>query len=196
MPNNLTDTEENRLLDLSLLETDTMALMSVLGTDSTAGTEVAGGSYARQTTTGWAAAAGGSKSTDAAVSFPSMPATDVQGWAIYDSTGASRKWYGLFSPISATAQASAGTLTSEGHGLADGTKVVIQNGYAPSGLSANTTYYVRDSTSTTFKVAATLGGVALNITDDSALVIVGKVLDVVAGATVTIDAGDVTLSLS
>lgn len=195
MPNNLTDTEENRLLDLSLLDTDEMALMSVLGTDSTAGTEVAGGSYDRQVTT-WAAAAGGSKATSAGLNFPSMPATDVQGWAIYDTAGTSRKWYGLFSPRTGTAQNTGDTITSAAHGLVDGTKVVFLTNYAPAGLTANTTYFVRDSTTNTFKVAATLGGVALAVTADTLVVVVGEVLDVVSGAAVDISSGDVICSLS
>lgn len=195
MPNNLTDTEENRLLDLSLLNTDKMALMSVLGSDSTAGTEVAGGSYARQTVT-WAAAASGSKANSAAVNFSSMPAVDVQGWAIYDSAGTSRKWYGLFSPKTATAQASGDTITATAHGYADGTKVVFLTGYAPSGLSANVTYFVRDSAANTFKVSATLGGAALDVTSDTAGVVVGEVLEVASGASVTIATGNASCSLS
>ncbi len=35
----------------------------------------------------------------------------------------------------------------------------------PSGLYANTRYYVRDKTTDTFKVAATLAGPAINIAD-------------------------------
>lgn len=195
MTNNLTDTEENRLLDLSLLNTDKMALMSVLGSDSAAGTEVTGGSYARQTLT-FAAATGGSKATSAALNFASMPATDVQGWAIYDAAGTSRKWYGMFSPKTATAQAIGDTITATAHGYVDGTKVVFLTGYVPSGLVANTTYYVRDSLSNTFKVSATLGGSAVDITADTASVVVGKVLEVVSGAAVAIASGDVICTLS
>jgi hypothetical protein len=38
----------------------------------------------------------------------------------------------------------------------------------PTPLVAGTTYYVRDSTETTFKLALTSGGVAINITDEGA----------------------------
>jgi hypothetical protein len=169
MPNNLTDYEENRLLDLSWLNTDKLALMAVLGTDSTAGTEVTGGSYARQTTSSLAAASGGSKSNSGALTFLALPATDVQGWALYESAGTNRKWYGLFTPQSGSAVAATDVVTISSHGYADGDKIVFQSGYTPAGLTANTTYFVRDKTTNTFKVAATSGGSAIDITADSAL---------------------------
>lgn len=57
------------------------------------------------------------------------------------------------------------TITCNGHGLADTTPVrVLSTGTLPTGLSANTTYYVRDSTTNTFKLAATSGGTAIDIT--------------------------------
>jgi hypothetical protein len=195
MPNNLTDYEENRLLDLSWLTTDKLALMAVQGTDSSAGTEVTGGSYARQTTASLAAASGGSKTTSGAANFTSMPATDIQGWAIYDS-GTNRKWYGLWTPLTATATASTDKITAAAHGLSDGTKVVFQSGYTPTGLTANTTYYVRDSTTNDFKVSATLGGTAVDITADLAIVVLGRVLSVTVGSTFTVPAGQPTLTMS
>lgn len=195
MPNNLTDTEENRLLDLSLVNGDLMALLTVAGTDAALGTEVVGGTYARQGVT-WAAAAGGSKSNSAEVSFPGMLAMDVQGWAIFSADGAQRKWYGLFSRFTATATAATDIITAAGHGLADGAKVVFQNGYVPAGLAASTTYYVRDATTSTFKVSASLGGAAINITADSSLAVVGKVLEAISGAAVSVAAGSLTCTLS
>lgn len=195
MPNNLTDVEENRLLDLSLLNTDKLALMSATGSDSSAGTEVTGGSYARQTLT-FGAAASGSKANSASLTFSSMPATDVQGWAIYDTAGTGRKWYGVFNPKTGTAQATGDTITSATHGYADGSKVVFQSGYAPAGLTAGTTYFVRDSATNTFKVAATLGGSAIDITANSTLVVVGKVYEYPSGAAATVAIGDVVCSMS
>lgn len=196
MPNNLTDYEENRLLDLSWLATDKLALLSVQGTDSAAGTEVVGGSYARQTTSSLAAAASGSKATSAAITFLAMPATDVQGWAIYDSSGANRKWYGLFSPQTGTGAASTDVVTIAGHGFNDTDKIVFQSGYCPAGLSPNVTYYVRDKTSSTFKVAATSGGSAIDITADASLVVVGRVATVVGGDGFTLGSGQAAISLS
>lgn len=74
-----------------------LALETVAGTDSAAGTEVVGGSYARQTVT-FAAAASGSCATNAAVNFTTMPACTVVAVAIYDNAGSPvRYWYGALS---------------------------------------------------------------------------------------------------
>lgn len=191
---NLTDYEENRLLDLSALGTDKLHLMSTLGTESAAGTEVVGGSYAAQTLT-FAAAAAGSKATSAALTFTSMPATDVQGWVIKDSAGTNRKWYGLWSPKSGTAQATGDTITATAHGYANTQKVVFQIGYAPTGLAANTTYFVVGSAANTFQVAATSGGVAIDITADSALCQFGVVKVVNATDNFNVASGALTVAL-
>lgn len=56
------------------------------------------------------------------------------------------------------------------HGFTDGAAVRVEaekpGDTLPGGLSAGTTYFVRDATATTFKLAATLGGAAINITSD------------------------------
>lgn len=69
-----------------------------------------------------------------------------------------------------TASSSSGLLltTLTAHGRADTTPVQVfveSGGVLPTGLSANTTYYVRDSASTTFKLALTSGGAAIAYTD-------------------------------
>lgn len=59
------------------------------------------------------------------------------------------------------------TLTSTSHGLTDGqaVRVAAPAGCSlPTGISANTTYYVRDATTHTFKLAATAGGTAIDMT--------------------------------
>lgn len=193
MPNNLTDTEENRLLDLSLIDGDLMALMTTIGTDSTTGVEAVGSPYARQAVT-WAAAAGGAKASDADVTFAELPEMDIQGWAIYDSTGTTRKWYGVFSSTAATAAAATDTVTAVAHGILEGGKVVFQ--IPPAGLAAATTYYARDVTSSTFRLAATLAGSVIDVTADSADVVFGRVLDLDAAASVVLVAGQVVCSLS
>ena len=195
---NLTDTEEARLLDLSLLNTDKLALMAVLGSDSAAGTEVTGGSYARQTLTLAAASTTGgatSKATSTLTSFTSMPATDVQGWAVYDSAGTGRKWYGLWSPKTGTASATGDTVTSTAHGYTNGQKIVFQSGYTPAGLAANTTYFVVNATTDTFQVAATSGGTAIDITADLSGVQFGVVKTANATDTFNVAAGALTFSL-
>ena len=71
-----------------------VALVTANGDDATAGTEVTGGSYARQTLT-VAAAAGGATSNSADIIFSGMPAATVVGVEVWDSEGTPvRLWYG------------------------------------------------------------------------------------------------------
>lgn len=101
MADNLTNTAENRCLDFILGLSSTaptaplkVALVTASGSDTTAGTEVTGGSYARQTLTVGAASAGAT-SNSADVVFAGMPAATVVGVEIWDSAGTPvRLWYG------------------------------------------------------------------------------------------------------
>lgn len=93
MADNLTNTAENRMLD-ALVGTASysantpirLALVTANGTDSTAGTEVSGGSYARQTIT-FSSASGGSISNNAVETFAGMPTCTVVGIELWDSAG-------------------------------------------------------------------------------------------------------------
>jgi hypothetical protein len=94
--------EANRLLDASLSTTAytapttgmNLALVTVIGTNTTAGTEVTGGSYARQTIV-CGAASGGSAANNAVITFVAMPAVTVVGIDIYDKNGTPRRaWWG------------------------------------------------------------------------------------------------------
>lgn len=102
MAGNIVDAEENRLLDASLgtaaftapTTPIKVALLTANGTDSAAGTEVTGGSYARQTVT-FAAASAGATSNTALLRWSNMPACTVTGIEIYDSAGTPRRiWHG------------------------------------------------------------------------------------------------------
>jgi uncharacterized phiE125 gp8 family phage protein len=72
---------------------------------------------------------------------------------------------GYAAPFTAVAATDVCTIT--GRTLADTDIVRLSNsgGTLPAGLSANTDYYVRDYSSQTFKLAASSGGSAINITD-------------------------------
>lgn len=200
MPENLTDYEERRLLDLSVVAGDYVALLAVAGTDSALGTEVAGGTYGR------AAASFAAATTDSGVStrkssaphlFLDMPAGEVQGWAILSAVSAGdRKWHGLFQEKVVAAAATGDTLTFTAHGWVDDQKVVFQSGYTPAGLAANTTYFVVGATANTFQVAATLGGAALDITADMANAVVGAVATANAGEVFAIPTDSLVLSLA
>lgn len=73
-----------------------IALVTVIGSATAAGTEVTGGSYARQSVT-WGAAAGNpATSTNSnAQNFTGMPAATVVGIDEFDSNGTPRRsWWG------------------------------------------------------------------------------------------------------
>ena len=101
MADNLTNTAENKMLDALVgtasYSADTpikLALVTANGNDATAGTEVSGGSYARQDIT-FSAASSGSISNDAVETFTNMPTCTVVGIELWDSAGTpSRLAYG------------------------------------------------------------------------------------------------------
>jgi type IV secretory pathway TrbD component len=101
---NLSNTAENRCLDfingLSATAPATplkVALVTANGDDATAGTEVTGGSYARQNLS-VAAAVSGATSNSADLVWTGMPAATVVGVEIWDSAGTPvRLWYGALS---------------------------------------------------------------------------------------------------
>jgi len=94
---NLPDTIENQLLD-ALVGTSSysvttpikLALVTANGSDSAAGTEVTGGSYARETIS-FTSASSGSIENDSAISFTDMPSCTVVGIEIYDSAGSAKR---------------------------------------------------------------------------------------------------------
>jgi hypothetical protein len=108
---NIVQAESNRLLDASLgtaafvAPTTPMklALDTVNGTATAAGTEVTGGSYARQTVAFTAASAGATANT-ALISFTNMPAATVTGVEVFDSAGSPRRvWFGALTASKTTA---------------------------------------------------------------------------------------------
>jgi hypothetical protein len=56
-------------------------------------TEISGGSYSRTQASSWAAASGGSKSTSGAVAFTGLPATTINGYAIWDAVSSGNCLY-------------------------------------------------------------------------------------------------------
>lgn len=110
MADNLPDTIENQLLDAlvgtasySVTTPIKLALMTASGSDSAAGTEVTGGSYARQTIS-FGSAASGQIANSATINFTSMPAATVVGIEIYDSAGTPKRLaYGTLTASKTTA---------------------------------------------------------------------------------------------
>lgn len=65
-----------------------------------------------------------------------------------------------------TADAGTDTITSNGHGLANGDALLLSSSTTlPGGLAAGTVYYVIGATANTFQLALSAGGAAVNITD-------------------------------
>lgn len=73
---------------------------------------------------------------------------------------------GLATAVAFTGAAATDLITSTAHGLAAGDQIVLTGGSLPTGLVAATTYFVRDVSANTFKLAATSGGAAIDITVD------------------------------
>ena len=69
-----------------------VALVTANGSDSAAGTEVTGGSYARQNVS-FSAASGGATSNSGTLTWTDMPACTVVGVEIYDSAGSPVRWW-------------------------------------------------------------------------------------------------------
>lgn len=98
----LTDTAENSTLAWLTGNTATapvlplkVALMRVIGDDATAGTEVTGGSYARQSAA-FSVPSAGQSSNSALVRFDNMPdlgAPGVVAFEIWDSAGTPKRWW-------------------------------------------------------------------------------------------------------
>lgn len=93
----LPDTIENQLLDAlfgvasyTVTTPIKVALVTANGTDSAAGTEVTGGSYARQSVTFASASAGATSNTNT-LTWSGMPAATVVGIEIYDSAGTPKR---------------------------------------------------------------------------------------------------------
>jgi hypothetical protein len=74
---------------------------------------------------------------------------------MYGSTG---------TPVAATIQTGANTLTKSTHGLSNGTKIMLSSIVTSTGINAYTTYYVVNQAADTFQIALTLGGAAVDIT--------------------------------
>ena len=155
--------------------------------------EVTGGSYARQPAT-YNAASGGATTLSGTLTF-SVPAGSVAWMGAWSALTAGT-FYGYapnggFTAIdNYTVSISTDTVTAIAHGYADTQQIVFFGGTPPGGLTEGTIYFVKSSTADTFQVAATSGGVAIDLTS------VGSLLCVVSRITVETfaSAGSATVS--
>lgn len=176
------------------------------------GYEVSGGGYARaavlNSQASFPAAADRAKSNANAIPFP----TATADWTTDGSTIAAIGIYTAASggsPIATIplagafeeffARASTDVIACTAHGFANGQRVRVEaldeDIALPGGLSANTSYYVRDATTDSFKLAASSGGAAINITSDgSGYVFLHHAREVLAGDTFSLAAGALVIS--
>ena len=132
---------------------------------TTGSNEVTGGTpaYARKTIT-VNMSSGGVRALSAGVTFD-VPACTVRFIGYWNgSTFLECAVNGGATPKNFVSVSSSDTIYSASHGLADTTPIVFIGGTPPAPLVEGTTYFVRDSAGDSFKVAATSGGVAIDLT--------------------------------
>ena len=94
---------------------------------------------------------------------------DVVAWGIFDALTGGNIWdFGFLggSLTDFTALAATDVFTSVGHAFSDTTPVVLTGANLPGGFVTGTKYFVRDLSGSTFKLAATSGGAAIDVTSD------------------------------
>lgn len=138
---------------------------------ATGASELVGGSpaYAHQAVV-INASSGGQRALNASVNFD-VPASTIR-WVGFKSSGtfvgcapnggATPKNFTCVPAADGVAQAD--RIYCPSHGWVLDQAIVFHQGTPPTGLTEGTTYYVRDATTHTFKVAATVGGVAVSLT--------------------------------
>lgn len=169
----------------------------------TGANEAVGGSYGRQSGS-FGVAASGLISSDANITFTSMPAGDIAGWGAWDaSSGGNCLWTGWLGGNAPKAfevvDPANDDIISENHGYVADDRVVFAAedvGTIPTGLTAGTIYWVIATGLTTdqFRVSTSQGGGAVDITADGS----GKVTEVVvktlnSGDTFQINSGDLDI---
>lgn len=129
----------------------------------TGASEFSGGGYARAAAA-FSAAAGGTRSLSASVGI-TVPTGETVRWLGLWGAGVFKGYApNAGSPKEFIATASTDVVTCPAHGYVDTNKVVFYGDTTPAGLTEGTVYFVRDATTDTFKVAATAGGAAIDIT--------------------------------
>ncbi|GAA5075459.1 hypothetical protein [Lysobacter panacisoli] len=160
----LTTAARNQALDAITI--DTMSLHSAFPGLTGSG-ELTGGGYARVSCT-FNAASAGVRNLSAPANF-TVGATHTVRWV---GLWAGSIFKGLApnggSPREFQINLSNDTVTAPAHGYADNDTITFYGGTIPTGLNEGEIYFVRDSTTDTFKVAVTAGGLAIDITGQPA----------------------------
>lgn len=216
MPGSFTDYGEDAILEhlfggttFAPLATWYIGFFSAAPTDSSAGTELAGNGYARKavtnnTTNFPLVTAGNPKllAVDTECFTASADHSDAVAVGLFDASTSGNliawAWLGNDSGKVFTAT-TADVFTCVGHSFGDTNKVrvvAIPGTSLPTGISAGTTYFIRDSATDTFKLAATSGGAAIDITAaGSGLIALIQPKVIQNGDTVRILANELSISL-
>lgn len=195
----LTDTTVNAMLDAVVMDLCSLhTAYSAVG-----GNEVTGGSpaYAKKAIT-MAAAASRARAASTTPVFDVPSGTTVRWIGLW--TNAGTVFRGMFAN-GGTEKGFQVDLTNnkillEGHGFADGDKVVFYGGTVPTGLVEGTVYFVVGSTLAdpdTFQVAATAGGAAIDITaQPAAQCKVSKIVEETFGAQGTFTVSSLSVGIT
>lgn len=130
---------------------------------TTGANEVTGGSYAQKAIV-MNPTSGGSRLLNASVVFD-VPACTIRWVGYWDgATFVAPAPNGGATPKNFISIASTELVYAPAHGWADTQKIVFFDGTPPAPLVEGEVYFVRDALTDTFKVAATSGGVAIDLT--------------------------------
>lgn len=151
---------------LDAVTIDSMSLHSGFP-GATGANELTGGGYARQTTD-FNAASGAVRTLSAAETFTVGAGHTVRWVGLWLATTFRGYSPNGGSPQEFAVNISTDVVTCVGHGFSDTNTIVFYGGTVPSPLVEGTVYYARDATSDTFKVAATSGGAAIDLTGTGA----------------------------
>lgn len=160
----LTTTARNQALDA--IGIDTMSLHSGFP-GATGSNELSGSGYVRVACS-FNASSGGVRTLAAVTNFTVGAGHTVRWVGLWGS--------GVFkgyspnggSPKEFQASDTTDVVTVPAHGYANTDPIVFYGGTVPAGLVEGTIYFVRDATTDTFKVAATAGGAAIDLTGTGA----------------------------
>jgi hypothetical protein len=134
---------------------------------ATGANELTGSGYARQSCT-FNPASGGVRNLASSTSFTVGAGHTVLWCGLWNGSSFQAYSPNGGSPREFQVDIAANTVSVLSHGWADGDAIVFYGGTIPTGLVEGTIYYVRDSATNTFKVAATAGGVAIDLTGTGA----------------------------
>lgn len=119
----------------------------------------------------------------ASFAFTSDDPSGVKNWHdIRDLSGERLRFltsvdFVYYDSVSATCDATANTIGATAHGLSNGDRVFFTAAVMPTGLTANTAYYVVNTAADTFKVAATSGGSAIDFSTAGTTVVFWELLE-------------------